>query len=230
MEEPEDAGRESPGSRVVGVEELTGRQGYRLLTSLIVPRPIGWLGTRSRDGRPNLAPFSYFNGLSASAMLVGASIGQRRASEPGGSRVWKDTLLNIRETESFSVNIVTERHLEAMVRTSGEWPRGTSEFEEAGLEAGECERVDAPFVAGAVAVLECELFRVVELDAPNALVIGRVQAVRLSEALSVEDETMHVSVESLRPVGRLGLDQYTLLGEIRRIPRPRVDREEAADR
>ena len=202
-------------------DALSGRQRYRLLTSLVVPRPIGWLGTQSASTGPNLAPFSYFNGLSATAMLVGASIGQRRG--PSGDAAWKDTLLNIQDTEAFSVNIVTEQHLEAMVRTSGEWPRGTDEFGKAGLVAAQCESVDAPYVADAPAVLECRLFKVVDLDAPNTLVIGKVMAVRLAPSLAVEEETMTVDVESLRPVGRLGLDQYTLLGEIRRIERPHVD-------
>ena len=207
--------------RLYLTDTLSERQRYRLLTSLVVPRPIGWLGTRSAATGPNLAPFSYFNGLSASAMLVGASIGQRRGAS--GDAVWKDTLLNVRETEAFSVNIVTERHLEAMVRSSGEWPRGTDEFEKAGLVAASCEAVDAPYVADAPAVLECRLFKVVDLDAPNTLVIGKVVAVRLAPSLGVEEETMSVAVESLRPVGRLGLDQYALLGEVRRIARPSVD-------
>lgn len=168
-----------------------------------------------------MAPFSYFNGLSSSPMLVGASIGQRSA---GGDKVreWKDTLLNIRESEAFSVNIVTERHLEAMVHTSGEWPRGTDEFGEAALEAGQCETVDAPCVADAPAVLECQLFRLVDLNAPNTLVIGEVRGIRLDPMLDVDGQSMHVAVETLRPVGRLGLDEYALLGEIRQIPRPRV--------
>lgn len=210
-----------PGDRVLKAADLSGRQRYRLLTSLVVPRPIGWLGTRSRAGAPNLAPFSYFNGLSASTMLVGASIGRRSARE-GGEPAWKDTLLNIRETEAFSVNIVTERHLETMVRTSGAWPRGTDEFAQAGLVAAECETVDAPCVADAPAVLECRLFKLVDLDAPNTLVIGEVRGVRLDPSLEVDEASLHVAVESLRPVGRLGLDEYTLLGEVRRVPRPRI--------
>ncbi|NIQ58759.1 MAG: flavin reductase family protein, partial [Gammaproteobacteria bacterium] len=77
-------------------------------TSLVVPRPIGWISTRSGEGVPNLAPFSYFAAISATPMLVSVSIGARRG-EP------KDTLRNIRETGAFCANIVTERHLEAMV-------------------------------------------------------------------------------------------------------------------
>lgn len=211
----------TPGDRVLRTADLSVQQRYRLLTSLIVPRPIGWLGTRSGAGTPNLAPFSYFNGLSASAMLIGASIG-RRSGHDGGDPEWKDTLLNIRETKVFSVNIVTERHLEPMVRTSGAWPRGTDEFTEAGLGAAECETVDAPCVADAPAVLECRLFKLVDLDAPNTLVIGEIRGVRLDPALDVDEVNLHVAVESLRPVGRLGLDEYTLLGEVRRVPRPRM--------
>lgn len=202
--------------------DLSGRQRYRLLTSLVVPRPIAWVGTRSRKGRPNLAPFSYFNGLSASPLLVGVSIGRKRR-DPADGPVGKDTLENIRETGAFSVSIVTERHLEAMVRTSGAWERGVDEFEEAGIVAAECETVAAPCVADAPAVLECRLSQLVELGgAPNTLVIGEVLGVRLGRDLDVEEETLHADVASLRPVGRLGLDEYALLGEVRRVARPGV--------
>lgn len=209
--------------RVLETETLSGRQRYRLLTSLVVPRPIGWIGTRSREGRANLAPYSYFNALSAAPILVGASIGQRWPAGRTGPRLEKDTLLNIQESEAFSVNLVTERHLEAMVQTSGDYRRGTSEFEAAGLVAAECACVRAPYVVDAPAVLECRLFRIVDLGvAPNTLVIGEVVAVRLADGLVVDDATLHVAPDSLRPVGRLGLDEYAFLGELRRVPRPRL--------
>lgn len=195
---------------------LEAPQRYRLTTSLVVPRPIGWISTRSQDGSRNLAPFSYFNALSSSPMLVGASIGRR------GDGV-KDTLTNIRKSGVFVVNLVAERHLEAMVRTSGEWPPEVDEFTEAGVRAAEGVKVDAPYVADAAAVLECRLFREVDLGAaPNALVIGEVVAVHLGEGVAM-DESGHVDVSTLRPVGRLGLDEYTLLGEVRHVPRPQVE-------
>lgn len=201
----------------IDTASLSGRQRYRLITSLVVPRPIGWISTYSAAGLRNLAPFSYFNALSVAPILVGASIGLR-----GGSP--KDTLSNIRAKGAFAVNIVTERHLEAMVHTAGDWPPEVDEFEEAGLVAAEGTAVDAPYVTDAAAAFECRLFREVELGAaPNTLIIGEVVAIHLSETLEVDPHTMHVDPTSLRPVGRLGLDEYTLLGELRHVPRPRVE-------
>jgi flavin reductase (DIM6/NTAB) family NADH-FMN oxidoreductase RutF len=192
-------------------------QRYRLAISLIVPRPIGWISTQSMDGTPNLAPFSYFNALSASPFLVGASIGRR-----GGGP--KDTLMNIRQTGVFVVNLVGEHHLEPMVRTSGSWPPDVDEFQDAGLTVAPATRIDAPCVSDAVASLECRLFREVDLGAsPNALVIGQVVAVRLGAGVRHDPESGHVDVDSLRPVGRLGRDEYALLGEVRRVARPTAE-------
>lgn len=136
---------------------VTARERYHLLTSLIVPRPIAWVSTRSRDGVPNLGPFSYFAALSPSPMLVGISIGARDG-EP------KDSLVNIRETGAFCVNIVGESQLEAMNLSSGEYPPEIDEFELVGLPLAEAESVRAPYVATAPAVLECRLTKEVELD------------------------------------------------------------------
>jgi flavin reductase (DIM6/NTAB) family NADH-FMN oxidoreductase RutF len=203
---------------IVQPTDLTARQRYQLVISLVVPRPIGWISTRSMDGGRNVAPFSFFNAVSASPMLVAASIG-RRSSGP------KDTLTNIRQTGVFVVNLVAEKHLESMVRTSGDWPPDVDEFADAGLTAADAEKVDAPYVVDAAAVFECRLFREVELGASsNALILGEVVAIRLNEDLVVDPETWHVDIASLRPVGRLGRDEYALLGEVRRVARPRVER------
>lgn len=198
---------------------VTARERYHLLTSLIVPRPIAWVSTRSRDGVPNLGPFSYFAALSPSPMLVGISIGARDG-EP------KDSLVNIRETGAFCVNIVGESQLEAMNLSSGEYPPEIDEFELVGLPLAEAESVRAPYVATAPAVLECRLTKEVELDgAHHTLVIGMVTGIRLDDALEFEDGTMRVTAESLRPVGRLGGSAYDVVGEgggIRSMPRPRA--------
>ena len=77
------------GARLFEPDALTRRERYQLITSLVVPRPIGWVSTWSAEGGANLAPFSFFYALAASPMLVGVSVGTR-GGEP------KDTLLNIR--------------------------------------------------------------------------------------------------------------------------------------
>lgn len=206
----------SSSARTLVAEELDGLARYQLLTSLVVPRPIGWLSSRSADGVPNLAPFSYFNALSSSPLLVGASIGHRRG-------VPKDSLTNIRDTGAFCVNVVTERHLEAMNASSGDHPPEVDEFRVAGLQAAEARSVNAPYVADCPAVLECALRKVVELDeAPNTLVVGQVLAIRLSEELRWIEGTHFVDTESLRPVGRLWGGAYTLLGKVVLEPRPEV--------
>jgi flavin reductase (DIM6/NTAB) family NADH-FMN oxidoreductase RutF len=195
--------------------DLSPRERYQLLTSLVVPRPIGWISTRSPEGVANLAPFSYFAALSANPLLVGVSIGLRRG-EP------KDTLRNIRASGAFCVNVVPERLLEKMNASSGEYPPEVDELALVGLTAVQAGEVDAPWVGEAPAALECAVFREVELgEAPNVLVIGEVKAAHLSRALELVPGTWAVEPRSLRPVGRLGGDRYTLLGEVRDIPRPK---------
>lgn len=206
-------------TRLMKTADLSSRQKYRLITSVVVPRPIGWLSTRSADGDSNLAPFSYFNAFASDPMLVGASIGQRDP-EP------KDSLANIRATGVFCTNMVTERHIEAMNRTSGDFPAGVSEFEAAGVPEARAATVDAPYVANCPVVLECRLFEEVDLGAaPSTLVIGEVLAVRVSaEADELWDDDF-LDVSSLRPVGRLWGGHYSLVERLLRLDRPRVDRE-----
>jgi flavin reductase (DIM6/NTAB) family NADH-FMN oxidoreductase RutF len=196
-------------------ENLSGQERYELLTSLVVPRPIGWISTRSLDGVPNLAPFSYFAALASSPLLVGASIGARKGQP-------KDTLRNMRETGAFCVNVCSEDLLEAMNVTSGEYPESVDEFAVAELTALEGEVVGAPFVAEAPAILECEMFKEVKLgEAPNVLIIGEVKAVHLSRSLDLLPGTWAADPRSLRPVGRLGMDRYFLPREIKEVLRPR---------
>ncbi len=203
----------------IATDQLSGRERYELLTSLVVPRPIGWISTRGADDVRNLAPYSYFAALSASPMLVGVSIGHRRSGP-------KDTLENIRSRGAFCVNVVDVAHLQAMNASSIDSGPDHDEFEYAGLIAAESELVDAPYVASAPAVLHCLLHREVDIGADaNTLIVGRVLGVSLAEGLKQVEGSRYVQTESLRPVGRLWGPAYALPGEIRAIPRPRPDGE-----
>jgi flavin reductase (DIM6/NTAB) family NADH-FMN oxidoreductase RutF len=199
---------------IYATSRLVARERYQLLTSLVVPRPIAWVSTRSAAGEPNLAPFSYFAALSATPFLVGVSIGHRRGLP-------KDTLANVRETGAFCVNLATEARLSALNETSAEYPPDVDEFARAGVPLAEADTVAAPYVADSPAVLECRLFREVELGpGDNALVIGEVLLVRLSDAVPLVPGTLFADLRALRPVGRLWGDLYALLGETPALPRP----------
>lgn len=201
-------------NRKIDPAEISSLNRYHLMTSLVVPRPIGWISTWTDDGVANLAPFSYFGAVSVAPMLVTVSIGQRR------DRL-KDTITNIRARGAFCVNVVTEGHLRAMNETSASVDYGVDEFELASLERAVSDRVDAPFVADCPAVLECEMRQEVDLGgAPNALVVAEVVGIRLSDELDFEEGTMIVRPESLKPVGRLGGAAYGVIREVERVLRP----------
>lgn len=193
---------------------LTGKERYQLLTSLVVPRPIGWISTWTSDGAANLAPFSYFAALSASPMLVGVSVGHRAAGP-------KDTLVNLRSRRAFCVNVVSVPFLEAMNATSADVAPGVDEFDLAGLDRRGSEVVDAPWVWGAPAVLECRVTQEVELHgAPNTLVIGEVVGVLVHPELPLLADTLCADPGALQPVGRLWGAAYALPGPVRILPRP----------
>ena len=196
---------------------LSNRQRYQLLTSLVVPRPIAWVSTRSPTGQHNLAPFSYFAALSATPMLVGFSVGSRKGVE-------KDTLRNVREAGAFCVNVVTEGQLAQMNETAGEYGPDVDEFARAGITAAEAELVDAPYVADCPAVLECRTFQIVELGgSANSLVIGEVLRVHLADGVALHPGTLFADTGDLRPVARLWGDYYALIGETPHLPRPAVE-------
>lgn len=203
--------------RVIETGAISGRERYQLLTSLVVPRPIAWISSRSAGGVPNLAPFSYFAALSATPMLVGVSIGLR-GEEP------KDSLANIRATGGFCINVVTEPLLRAMNDSAGEHPPEVDEFRLAHVGMAEATMVDAPYVEECPAVLECRLASELELPGGrNTLVIAEVLAVRLSGPLAA-GESLTVPAAELRPVGRLGGDLYSVVEDLRELPRPGLPR------
>ncbi|HET9948104.1 MAG TPA: flavin reductase family protein [Longimicrobiales bacterium] len=200
--------------RIVDPGALSPQERYHLVTSLVVPRPIGWASTWGPGGVPNLAPFSFFQAISGTPPLVCLSIG-RRAGAP------KDTLANVRERRALCVNVVSEDLLESMNLSSAEVGPEVDEFQLAGLALACSERVDAPFVRDCRAVLECELREEVALEgSAYTLIVAEIVGVRLAETVAFHEGSHRVRVDTLRPVGRLSGPEYTLLGEVRVLPRP----------
>lgn len=180
--------------------DTESRDRYKLLSGLVVPRPIGWIGTRRPDGTNNLAPFSFFNVVSTNPPVVLFSAGSHR-DRP------KDSASLAEKRGEFTVNIVSEDVVGAMTVTSGSFSAGDDEFAIAGLTPVEGSRVAAPLVAESPANLECEVNQIIDLSETGRtrVVVGDVLAVHVEE--SVLDGT-RVDHDVLRAVGRMAGSTY----------------------
>jgi flavin reductase (DIM6/NTAB) family NADH-FMN oxidoreductase RutF len=157
-------------------DEPPHREFYRILISAVAPRPIAWVSTLS-DRRLNLAPFSFFNAMSAKPPLLGFCPSLRLVD---GRPAPKDTLRNIRETGEFVVNVVTFAVAEAMNLTSGDYESSVNEFELAKLATRPSQIVHPPQVAESPLSFECKLNRIVDFgtEPPSgSLVIGEIVCV-----------------------------------------------------
>ncbi len=183
---------------------------FKLLIGGIVPRPIAWVSTCDAEGRPNLAPFSFFNAIGAAPMMLLFC----PANRPDGSE--KDSLRNAKPrseggTGEFVVNIVSDAVAKAMALTAEALPYGESEFALAGVTPAPSRKVRAPRCAEAPISYECETVQVVR-TAPGQpgggnVVIGRVLWVWTAEGLV--NERYHVDADRLDAVGRMGGQGYT---------------------
>jgi len=165
----------------------------------IVPRPIALVSTVSHDGIRNLAPFSFFTGISSKPTLICFCPGPR---PDGGTR--KDTLENISRTKEFVVNIVSEEIAEAMNLTAGEYPPEADEFAIAGLTAIPSDLVRPPRVAESHVNMECRLYLSIEfseLPGGGNLVIGEVLRFHVDDRIV---ENFKIDPDKLRAVGRMG--------------------------
>jgi flavin reductase (DIM6/NTAB) family NADH-FMN oxidoreductase RutF len=170
---------------------------YKLLASVILPRPIAWVVSRDAEGVVNTAPFSFFNILSADPPLLAIGF----SAAPG--REGKDTLANIRARREFVVNMVPEDLAEAMNVTATNAPRGMDEARLAGLELVKCEVVDVPRIARSPVAMECKLFEVIEPGGSGTIVLGRVVYVHVRAAAFENLERLHIDPAQLRLIGRM---------------------------
>ena len=166
---------------------------YKILTNLVVPRPIAWVTSLSQAGVVNLAPFSFFNAVGSDPLYVVISIGCRDNGTP------KDTAQNILASGEFVVNLVTEDLFGAMNISAADFPPDQSELTAANVPAAPSVRVKAPRLAQAQASLECTLFKSEPIGA-NTLFIGEVVMFHVADHLL--GPRMHIN--NFAPIGRLG--------------------------
>lgn len=187
--------------------EQSVKENYKLMIGSVLPRPIAFVSTISADGIVNLAPFSFFTGISSKPMTIAFAPSRK----PGG--VKKDTLANIEATGEFVVNIVTETITEAMNNTATDFPAEINEFEQAGLTELPSEIVAPPRVKESPIHMECKLVQIVhvgpEESGGGALVIGEVVRYHVNDDLI---ENGRIDTGKLQPVGRLAGMEYTTLG------------------
>ncbi|MCY3997261.1 MAG: flavin reductase family protein, partial [Rhodobacter sp.] len=182
--------------------------------AIIVPRPIGWISSRDGDGRDNLAPYSFFNGVAYSPPQVMFACTSGKPDRPDA----KDSVANIRDTGVFCVNVVEYAMREAMNLSSGTYPMDTDEFTLAGLERVSCETIECHRVAGVPAALECRLARIVDLSGEaNTVVFGEVTGIHLRDDCLVNGM---FDVLSFNPVGRLGYRDYSVVRDLFSLARP----------
>jgi flavin reductase (DIM6/NTAB) family NADH-FMN oxidoreductase RutF len=189
---------------------------YRRLVEIVVPRPIALVSTVDEQGRPNLAPFSFYTVVSANPPYLAFS-----PSRSGRTGEQKDTLLNIEATRQFVVGAVTEALATQVNAASARFPRGVSEFAQVGLTPAPAQRVKAPLIAESPVNMECELVEIRSYgDGPGAgnLVVGRIVLLHLDPGLL--DAQGHVLPERLRAVGRMGGELWVDTHGTFPMPRP----------
>lgn len=187
---------------------------YRIMTSVIVPRPIAFTATRDADGHANLAPFSFFNMVTATPPTLAVSIGSRRGRP-------KDSAANILATGDFVVHVVSETLLPAMNITSADFEPEVDEFSAAGLTPLPATLVQAPRIAEAAVALECRLVKALELghvDRRTYHFIGEVVYLHIDDRVLTDDNLVLWS--ALAPIGRMGRGEYVRTSERLRLPAP----------
>jgi flavin reductase (DIM6/NTAB) family NADH-FMN oxidoreductase RutF len=180
--------------------------------AIVAPRPIGWISSMDGQGRVNLAPYSFFNGVASFPPMV------MFASE--GS---KDSVSNIRETMEFVCNLATWDLRDAMNRTSAAVPHEINEFELAGLTPAPSQLVKPPRVAEAPCALECKATDIVQMKgadgAPreNYVVFGEVVGIHIDEQY-IKNGILDSA--AMKPIARLGYRDYSVVTELFQMTRP----------
>jgi len=177
--------------------ELSPRDKYKLMIGTVVPRPIALVTTIDPQGRVNAAPFSFFNCLSADPPILALGV------ENHPDMRFKDTGLNIRLTEVFTVNIVSRAIAEAMHLCAVPFPPEHDELQAAGLTAMPGKKVASPWIKEAPAAFECRRHVTLELGKSRQIIMGEILFAHYHSAV-VDAQRMRVDPSRLDAIARLG--------------------------
>lgn len=183
--------------------DLDPQQTYKLMTGVVVPRPIAWVCTRSREGVLNLAPFSAFTFVSTKPPMLGINVGRKAG-------VRKDTGRNIHETGEYVVHIGDGTLVEAIHESAVEYPPEVSEVELLGLEVTPSERIAVPRLVAPPIAMECRLHRAIAFgETGSEFLVGEVLVFHLRDGLARNGK---IDTTALNPVCRLAGPNYATLG------------------
>ena len=189
----------------IAASKLGPQETYKLITGIVVPRPIAWVTTLAAGGHVNLAPFSAFTFVSNKPPMVGINVGRKKG-------VMKDTGRNIRATGEFVVNIADETMIEHVHLSAIEYAPEISEASELGLDVAPSRTVKTPRLAIAPVSLECRFHQAVAFgDTGSEFMVGEIVHFHIRDGLY---ENGKIDTAKLRPICRIAGPNYAKLGEI----------------
>jgi len=199
----------------IELSTLTPVQTYAMMTQTIIPRPVAWLMSENADKSLNLAPYSYFNAMSADPPMIMVSIGMKPTGEI------KDSRANIEERKRFVINIAHKEMAEPMTATSATMPAGVSEVEELKLETAPMEGFSIPRLAECRIAYACELDTIHMIN-KQAIVFATLSSVYIDDAVADTDAKgrLKVNAEAVDAIGRLGGGEYITAGKVITVERP----------
>lgn len=156
------------------ITQLDFKRSYKLLSSIIIPRPIAWVVSQDEVGGKNAAPYSLFNFFGGHPPIVCIGMGRPKGND-------KDSLSNIRATQEFVVNMVTTSLANEMNITAMDFPFGISELDQAGLETVPCEKIRGDRILRSPVALECRLKEIIDIDPSSAIVMATVLAIHIDD-------------------------------------------------
>jgi flavin reductase (DIM6/NTAB) family NADH-FMN oxidoreductase RutF len=188
---------------------------YKLMTSTIVPRPIGFVTSLSKDGIVNAAPFSFFNGMASEPPTLVLGLETYADIAPV-----KDTGDNIRDTGEFVVALVNEDIADQMNLASSAFPPEINELEEVGLTAIPATDVAPPLIAEAPVNFECRRITALEMSGGSKIIIGEILRMHVKDEF-VDMEKLYVDTPALKLIGRMhGTGWYARTSDLYELKRP----------
>jgi flavin reductase (DIM6/NTAB) family NADH-FMN oxidoreductase RutF len=185
--------------------DLDAETAYRLITGVVVPRPIAWVTSLSGSGVVNLAPFSAFMFVSPKPPMLAISVGRKAG-------IYKDTAQNILNNEEYVIHIADSSLMTAVHESSTEHPPDISEVEQLGLATLPSERIKVPRLADAPIAMECRFRQCLEFgETRSRLIVGEVLVFHIRDGLLQNGK---IETAALDPIARIAGPRYARLGEI----------------